>query len=149
MLGAPVLESIEHSVPEKALDDRPVAGVAVLDLPKHSVLDVYMNSLWMAPWDAGGMFRIGSRPKVVIRRDILRWVVQLSCRPAFGGLADLYAGVSTTPVEIMVDDRMLDSLELASMDSRGCDCVYSPDSGSKTDLVFPRASCTHGRDVRG
>ena len=147
MVGAPVLESIEHSVPEKALDDRPKAGIAVLDPPKHSVLDVNMNSLWMAPWDAGGTFRIGSRPEVVIRRDRLHWVVQLSCRPAFGGLAvtcviDLYAGVSTTPVEIMVEDKMPDFLELASMDSRGCDYVYSPDGGSKTDLGFPRASCT-------
>ena len=65
--GAPVLESIEHSLPEKALDDRPMAGIAVL--------------------------------------------FKLSCRPAFGGLAgtcviDLYAGVSTTPVEIMVEDKM-------------------------------------------
>ena len=88
MVRAPVLESIEHSVPEKALGPRP-----------YSVLDVNMNSLWMAPWDAGGTFRIGCRPEVVIRRDRLRWVVQLSCRPAFGGLAgtcviDLYAGVS-------------------------------------------------------
>ena len=102
MVGAPVLESIEHSVPEKALDDRPMAGIAVLDPPKHSVLDVNMNSLWMAPWDAGGTFWISSRPEMVIHRDRLRWVVQLSCRPAFGGLAgtcviDLYAGVSTPP----------------------------------------------------
>ena len=113
--GVPVLEPLENSVPEKALDDRPMAGIAVLDLPKHSVLDVNMNSLWMAPWDAGGTFRIGSRPEVAIRRDRLSWVVQLSCRPAFGGLAgtcviDLYAGVSTTPVEIMVEDRMPDFL---------------------------------------
>ena len=84
------------------------------------MLDVNMDSLWMAPWDAGGTFRIGSRPEVAICRDRLRCVVQLSCRPAFpavgylgcfGGLArtcviDLYAGVSTTPVEIMVEDKM-------------------------------------------
>ena len=37
---------------------------------------------------------------------------------------------------------MPDFLELASTDSRGCDYVYSPDGGSKTDLSFPRASCT-------
>ena len=65
MVGAPVLESIEHSVPEKALDDRPMVGI--LDPLEHSVLDVDMDSLWMAPWDAGGTFRIGSRPKVAIR----------------------------------------------------------------------------------
>ena len=115
MVGAPVLESIEHSVPEKALDDRPMAGIAVLDPLEHSVLDVIMDSLWMAPWDAGGTFRIGFRPEVVIRRDRLRCVVQLSCRPAFGGLAgtcviDLYTGVSTTPVEIIVEDKMPDFL---------------------------------------
>ena len=151
MVEAPVLELIEHSVPERALDDRPMAGIAVLDPPKHSMLDVSMNSLWMAPWDAGGMFRIGSRQEVVIRRDRLGWFVQLSCRPAFGGLTgtcviDLYAGVSTTPVEIMVEDKMpdfLDFLELASTDSRGCDYVYSPDGSSKTNLFFSRASCTH------
>ena len=42
----------------------------------------------------------------------------------------------------MVEDKMPDFLELASMDSRGCDYVYSPDGGSQTDLCFPRASCT-------
>ena len=68
MVGAPVLELIEHLVPEKALDDRPMAGIAVLDPLEHSVLGVDMDSLWTAPWDAGGTFRIGSRPEVVIRR---------------------------------------------------------------------------------
>ena len=65
--------------------------------------DVDMIYLWMAPWDAGGTFRIGSRPKMAIRRDRLRCVVQY-----FGGLAwtsviDLYAGVSTAPVGIMAE----------------------------------------------
>ena len=82
-------------------------------------LDVDMYSLWMAPWDASGTFRIGSRPEVAIRRGILRCVVQLSRRPVFpaasylgyfGDLArtcvmDLYTGVSTTPVEMLVDDK--------------------------------------------
>ena len=105
------------------------------------MLDVNMNSLWMVPWDAGGTFRIGSRPEVVIRRDRLRWVVQLSCRPTFGGLVGTCV-IDFTPVEIMVEDKMPDFLELASTDSRGCDYVYSLDGGSKTDLGFPRASCT-------
>ena len=66
---------------------------------------------------------------------------------SLGGLAgtcviDLYAGVSSTPVEIMVEDKMPDFLELASTDSQGCDYVYSLDGSSKTDLGFPRASCT-------
>ena len=45
-------------------------------------LNVDMISLWMAPRDAGGTFRIGSRPEMTIRRDRLRCVVQY-----FGGLA--------------------------------------------------------------
>ena len=111
------------------LDGGPMAGIAVLDSLELSVLDVDMYSLWMAPWDAGGTFRIGSRPEVAIRRDILRCVVQLSRRPVFPacglsrifwrprkvlltletwqGVIDLYAGVSTTPVEMMVDDNQL------------------------------------------
>ena len=47
--GAPVLEPLEHSVPEKALDGRPMAGIAVLDPLEYLVLDVDMDSLWMAP----------------------------------------------------------------------------------------------------
>ena len=154
MVGAPVQESIDHSVPEKALDDRPMVGIAVLDPLEHSVLDVDMDSLWMVPWDYGGTLRIGSRPEVAIRRDRLRCIVQLSYRPAFpaagylgcfGGLArtcviDLYAGVSITPIEMMVEDKKPDFLELASKDSRGRG--YSQGGSSKTDLGFPRASCT-------
>ena len=137
MVGAPFLELIEHSIPEKATDDRPMAGIAVLDPLEHSAFDVHMDSLWMAPWDAGWTFRIGSRPEVVLRRDILRCVVQY-----FGGLARtcviaLYAGVSTTPVEIMVEDKKPDFLELVSKDSRGRSCGYSPGE------LYP------GRDVRG
>ena len=54
---------------------------------------------------------------MAIRRDRLRCVVKY-----FGGLArtcviDLNAGVSTTPVEIMVEDKKLDFLALASRDS--------------------------------
>ena len=156
MVGAPVLESIEHSVPEKALDDRPMAGIAVMDPLEHSVLDVDMDYLWMAPMDAGGTFRIGPRPEVAIHKNKFHCVIQLSCRPAFpaagylgcfGGLAktcviDLYAGVSTTPVEMMVEDKKPDFLELASKDSRGRGYGYSPGGSCKIDLGFPRASCT-------
>ena len=142
MVGAPVLELIEHSVPEKALDDRSMAGIVVLDPLEHSVLDVHMDSLWMAPWDTGGTFQIGPRPEVALRRDRLRCVVQ-----CFGGLArtcviDLYAGVSTTPVKIMVEDIKPDLLGLASKDSRGRGYGYSPGVSSKIVLIFPRASCT-------
>ena len=98
--GAPVLEPLEHSVREKA--DRPMVGFAAQEPLDYSVFDVDMIYLWMAPWDAGGTFRIGFRPKMAIRRDRLRCVVQY-----FGGLAwtsviDLYAGVSTAPVGIVV-----------------------------------------------
>ena len=84
-----------------------MAGLAALDQLEHSVLDVDMNSLWMAPWDAGGTFRIGSRPEVAIRRD----------RLARTCVIDLYAGVSTTPVAILVEDKTSDFLEIASKDS--------------------------------
>ena len=118
----PDLDPLDSSVLITALDGRPMAGITVLEPLQQSVLDVDMDSLWMAPWDAGGTFRISSRPEIDIRRDILRCVVQLSRRPVFpaagylgyfGGLAricvnDLYAGVSTTPVEILVDDNQPD-----------------------------------------
>ena len=93
---------------------------------------------------------------MAIRRGILRCVVQLYCRPVFpavgclgyfGGLArtcviDLYAGVSTTSVEMMVVDKNPDFSKLASKDSRGHGYGYSPGESSMTDLGFPRASCT-------
>ena len=104
-------------------------------------LDVDMISLWMAPWDAGGTFRMGSRPEMATRRDRLRCVVQY-----FGGLAwtsviDLYAGVSTAPVEIIVEDQKPDFLALACQDSRGR-YGYSPVGGYMTDLGFPRVRCS-------
>ena len=140
--GTPVLEPLEHSIPEKTLDVRPMVGFAARGPLEHSVLDVDMYSLWMAPWEAGGTFRIGSRPEMAIRRDRLRCVVQY-----FGGLAmtcviDLYAGVSTTPVVIMVEDQKPDFLALACQDSRGRGYGYSPGGSSMTDLCFPRGSCS-------
>ena len=135
--GAPVLEPLEHLVPEKALDDQPMVGFAARDPLDYSVFDVDMISLWMAPWDTGGTFRIGSRPKMAIRRDRLRCVVQY-----FGGLAwtsviDLHAGVSTAPVEIMEEDQKPDFRALVCQDSRGHSYGYSPGGGSMTDLGFP------------
>ena len=160
----------------RGLDDRPMAGITVLEPIEHSVLDVDMDSLWMAPWDAGGTFRIGSRLELAVRRDILCCDVQSSRRPVFpavgymgyvGGLArtcviDLYAGVSTTPIEMLVEDDQPDfprlqfppvcvevwpstSVALASEDSRGRGCVwhgYSPDDSSMPDLGLPRVSCS-------
>ena len=68
--GTPVLEPLEHSIPEKTLDVRPMVGFAARGPLEHSVLDVDMYSLW----EAGGTFRIGSRPEMAIRRDRLRCV---------------------------------------------------------------------------
>ena len=113
---------LDSSVWIKALDDRPMAGITVLEPIEHSVLDVDMDSLWMAPWDAGGTFWTGSCLELAIRRDILCCDVQSSCRPVFpavgymgyvGGLArtcviDLYAGGSTNPVEMLVKDDQPD-----------------------------------------
>ena len=101
------------------------AHCVVSDDGSAADLNVDMISLWMAPWDAGGTFRIGSRPKMAIRRDILCCVVQY-----FGGLAwtsvvDLYAGVSTAPVEIMAEDKRPDFRALACQDSRGRSYGYS------------------------
>ena len=39
MEGAPVLEPIEHSVPEKPLNDGPMEGAPVLEPIEHSVLE--------------------------------------------------------------------------------------------------------------
>ena len=113
---------LDSSVWITTLDDRPMVGITVLEPIEHSVLDVGMDSLWMAPWDAGGTIRIDSRSELAIRRDILCCDVQSSRRPVFpaagymgyvGGLArtgviDLYARVSTTLVEMLVKDDQPD-----------------------------------------
>ena len=52
----PDLDPLDSSVLITALDDRPMAGITVLEPLEHLVLDVDMDSLWMAPWDAGGTF---------------------------------------------------------------------------------------------
>ena len=141
-----VLEPLEHSVLEVARNDRPMAGISVLEPFEHSVPEVTlvwsdcsliemsvsdplehsglgvtvhvdMDSLWMAPWDAGGILRSGYRPGMAIWRDVLCCVVRLSCMPvlpatgylrSFGGLGrtciiDLHAGESTAPVEMLGD----------------------------------------------
>ena len=43
MEGAPVLEPLEHSVPEKTLDGGPMEGMAVLDPLEHSVLEMALD----------------------------------------------------------------------------------------------------------
>ena len=146
-----VLEPLEHSVLEVARNGRPMAGISVLEPLEHSVPEVAlvwsdcslikttvsdplehlglsvtvhvdMDSLWRAPWDAGGMLRIRYRPGMAIWRDVLCCVVRLSCLPVlpvtsylrfFGGLRrtsiiDLNVGVLTAPVEMLGDDTQMD-----------------------------------------
>ena len=100
MEGMTVLEPIEHSVLEVARNGRPMAGISVLEQLEHSVPEVTpvwgdcslirmtvsdplehsglgvtvhvdMDSLWMAPWDAGGTFRSSYRSGMAIWRDML------------------------------------------------------------------------------
>ena len=122
---ATVLVPLEHSVPEKALDVRPMVGLAVRNPLEHLVFDVDRISLWMAPWDTDGMFRIRYRSELAIRRDRLRCVVQYFRGLTRTGVIDLYAGVSTTPVGRMVEDQKPDLLALTRQDSRGRDFGYS------------------------
>ena len=137
-----------------------------------------MSCLWMAPWDAGGTFRSSYRPGMAIWRNIWSYVVRFSRVPvfpatgylgSFGGLAricviDLYAGVSTAPVEMLADFNQMDfpklqfppvgmevlpsiSVILTSGDSRGHGCPgndHSPGDGFMRNLGFPWASCTPG-----
>ena len=89
-----------------------------------------------------GRFELDLGQRWYIRRDKLCCVVQY-----FGGLTwtsviDLYAGVSTAPVEIMVEHQRPDFLALACQDSRGRGYGYSPGGGSMTDLGFPWVSCS-------
>ena len=119
-------------------------GFAARETLEYSVFDVDMISLWMVPWDAGGTLRIGSRPEMAIGRDKLRGVVQYIGGLAWTSIIDLYAGVSTAPVERMAEDQKLHFLALACQDSRGRGYGYSPGGGSMTmtDLGFPRVSCS-------
>ena len=66
-----------------ALDDRPTVGITDLDPIEHSVLDVDMDSQWLASWDAGGTFRIDYRSELDVCRDILCGDVQSARRPVF------------------------------------------------------------------
>ena len=116
-----------------------MVGLAARNPLEHLVFDVDRISLWMAPWDVGGMFRIRSRSELAIRRDRLRCVVQYFRGLARTGVIDLYAGVSTTPVGRMVEDQKPDQKR---QDSRGRGSGYSPGRSYMTDLGFPRVSCS-------
>ena len=112
MEGMPVLEPLEHSVLEIALDGEldgelvwgdcsliklTVTQMTVSDPLEHLGLGVHVDidSLWMTPWDAGGTLRSSYRPGMAIWRDVLCCVVRLSRLPvlpvvgylgSFGGL---------------------------------------------------------------
>ena len=82
-----VLEPLEHSVPEVTLawGDCLLIRMTVSDPLEHSGLSVMvyvdMDSLRMAPWDAGGTLRSSYRPGMAIWRDMLCCVVGLSRVP--------------------------------------------------------------------
>ena len=212
MEGAPVLEPIEHSVLEKPLDGGPLVEMSALEPLGHLVPDVAlvggycslirmtesgplvhsglsvtvhvnMDSLWMAPWDAGGTFRSSYRPGMAISRNTQSYVVRFSRMPvfpatgylgSFGGLTricaiDLYAGVSTAPVEMLVDFNQMDfpnlqfppvgeevlpstSVTLMSADSRGRGCPAEwpfPGRWFHDKSGFSPGELYLGRDVRG
>ena len=135
MEGMTVLEPLEYSVLQEARSDGPMVEMSVLEPLEHLVLDVApvwgdcslirmtvsdplehsglgvtvhvdMDSLRMAPWDAGGTLRRTYRHGMAIWRDVLCGVVRFSPMPvlpatgylrSFGGLGrtfimDLYAG---------------------------------------------------------
>ena len=72
MAGISVLETLEHSVPEVTLvwGDCSLVRMTVSDSLEHSGLGVTvhvdMDSLWMAPWDAGGTLRSSYQPGMAI-----------------------------------------------------------------------------------
>ena len=82
-----VMEPLEHSVLAMTLDVWPLMELSVWEPLEHSdrvVTDhVDLDSLWMAPWDAGGTLGGSCRPGVAIWRAVLCSVVRLSRRPVF------------------------------------------------------------------
>ena len=76
-----VMGPLEHSVLATTLDIRPLMELSVWEPLEHSdcvVTDhVDLDSLWMAPWDAGGKLGDSCRPTV------FRSVVRLSRQPVF------------------------------------------------------------------
>ena len=82
-----VMGPLEHSVLAMTLDVRPLMELSVWEPLEHSdcvVTDhVDLDSLWMAPWDAGGTLSDSCRPTVATWRTVFCLVVRLSRRPAF------------------------------------------------------------------
>ena len=100
----PVLEPLEHSVPEVtlvwgdcSLIKMTVTQMTVSDPLEHSGLGVTvhvdMDSLWMAPWDAGGTLRSSYRSGMAIWRDVLccvRDVIILYAGASGNGLFEVF-----------------------------------------------------------
>ena len=61
-----VMEPLKHSVPVTTLDVRLLLELSVWEPLEHSdhvvTVHVYLDSLWMAPWDAGGTLGGGCWP---------------------------------------------------------------------------------------
>ena len=147
MEEAPVFEPLEHSVLKKPLDGGSLEGISVVDwfvrlvmeTLEHSVLATMsvweplehsncvvtdhmdIDSLWMAPWDAGGTLGDSWRPSVATWRTVFCSVVRLFRRPAFvdedcsrlfGSLGrmcvlDVYVGQTEVPTGSLGDDPQM------------------------------------------
>ena len=74
-----VMEPLEHSVLAMALDVRPLMELSVWEPLEHLnrivTYHVDLDSLWMAPWDAGGTLGGHCRPGVTVWRAVLCLVV--------------------------------------------------------------------------
>ena len=105
----------------------PVVGNETVSDPlEHSSLvvtvHVDVDSLWLAPWDAGGTLGGSYRPGVTVWRAVLCSVVRLSRRPVLSAtgylwsfrdlgrtcVMDLDAGKSRALAEILGDDPQVD-----------------------------------------
>ena len=165
-----VLELLEHSVLQEARSNGPTVEMSVLepldvadvapvwgdcslirmtvsDPLEHSGLGVTvlvdMDSLRMAPWDAGGTLRRTYRHEMAVWRDVLCCVVRFSrmpvlpasgCLRSFGGLGrtciiDLYAGedalVLGAAVPLPAED--MDRVTLSPMEVQFSACGVTTD----------------------
>ena len=138
------LEPLEHSVPDVALvrGDCSFIRMTESDPLDHSGLSVTvhvdMNSLRMAPWDAGGTLRSTYRHRMDIWRDVLCCVVRFPRLPvfpatgylrSFGGLGrtciiDLYAGEDDLVLgaAVPLPAENIDRVTLSSMEVRVSTC---------------------------
>ena len=150
------MEPLEHSVPDVALvrGDCSFIRVTESDPLDHSGLGVTvhvdMDSLMMAPWDAGGTLRSTYRHRMDIWRDALCCVIRFSHMPvfpatglkSFGGLGrtciiDLYAGEDDQVLRAAVPlpAENIDRVTLSSMEVRVSTCGVTTYRHIKARLV--------------